>query len=173
MSAVPKERPVRTSSTAEVVSTDELTTRLGDPTLAVIDARPLHLFNGWRGDASRGGHIPGAVAFPAEWLAILDDEDVAEVLASKGVDRQRAIVLSGQDADDVAPLRDRLDELGYEDVRIHEGWPSWAARDDLPVERLPRYDRLVHVEWLADALGGGQPEAAPGDGFLLFHVNFG
>jgi thiosulfate/3-mercaptopyruvate sulfurtransferase len=150
-----------------------LARHLGDLTFTVVDTRPLHLFNGWRGDAPRGGHIPRAVAFPAEWLEILDDEDVTDVLASKGVGRDREVVLSGVDADDVVAFRRRLYELGYENVRSHEGWHSWAAREDLPVERLPNYERLVHVDWLREALAGGRPEAAPAEGFLLFHVNFG
>jgi len=54
---------------AEVISTAELRRRLADPTLTIVDVRPLAAYNGWRsnGDA-RGGHIPGAVAFPSAWL---------------------------------------------------------------------------------------------------------
>ena len=43
----------------------------------------------------------------------------------------------------------------------------------LPVERLPRFDALVHPAWLRALLDGGQPELAPRGATLLFHVNFG
>ena len=48
-----------------------------------------------------------------------------------------------------------------------------GRRRDLPIERLPNYDKLVHTEWLRELLDGGQPEAFDGGRFLLFHVNFG
>ena len=50
-----------------------LEAELGDPTLTVVDARPLSAYNGWRVDAeARGGHVPGAVAFPTAWLDSID-----------------------------------------------------------------------------------------------------
>ena len=51
--------------------------------------------------------------------------------------------------------------------------PAWAADPSLPLERLPNYDKLVHIAWLRDVLAGGRPEAPPNGDFLLFHVNFG
>ena len=71
-------------------------------------------------------------------------------------------------------MRTRLVELGQDRVRVYDaGWPEWSADETLPVERLPRYDRLVHTEWLRALLAGDTPEAAPTGDFLLFHVNFG
>ncbi len=154
------------------MTTGELRDRLDDPVLAIVDTRPLHAFNGWRVDgARRGGHIPGAIAFPSEWLGSLDDEDVREIVATKGLLPDRDLVLYG---DGARALLDRLAVLGYSGVRIYEdGWNTWAEEESLPVERLPRYERLVHVEWLRDVLAGGSPEAPPAERQLLFHVNFG
>ena len=61
-------------SEESVISTDELRRRLADPTLTIVDVRPLAAYNGWQleGEA-RGGHIPGAVAFPSAWLDSVDD----------------------------------------------------------------------------------------------------
>ena len=52
------------------ISIIDLRHRLADPNLIVVDARPTAAYNGWRlnGEA-RGGHVPGAVAFPISWLA--------------------------------------------------------------------------------------------------------
>ena len=151
--------------------TEELRGRLGGPALAIVDTRPLHLFNGWRVDgATRGGHIPGAVAFPGEWERLFDDADLGDVLVTKGVTTDREVVLYG---DDAPALAARLTALGYASVRTYEDWDAWLEDETLPLEQLPRYERLVHVDWLRAVLDDERPEAPPGDRVLLFHVNFG
>ena len=51
------------------ITTAELRDRLADPGLTVVDVRPIAAYNGWRlGAETRGGHIPGARAFPIAWL---------------------------------------------------------------------------------------------------------
>ena len=84
------------SRRAEAVSTEELRARLGEQGLCVVDARPLPAYNGWRveGDV-RGGHVPGAVAFPAHWLTRLDDAELKVMLESKGVASQHRRVYDG------------------------------------------------------------------------------
>jgi molybdopterin synthase sulfurtransferase len=151
--------------------TEELRGRLDGTALAIVDTRPLHLFNGWRSDgATRGGHIPGAVSFPGEWERILDDADLGDVLVTKGVTTDREVVLYG---DDTSALAARLTALGYPSVRTYEDWDAWLDDETLPLEQLPRYERLVHVDWLRAVLDDMRPEAPPGESFLLFHVNFG
>jgi molybdopterin synthase sulfurtransferase len=159
----------------EVVATDELRRRLTDPELTIVDVRPLSAYNGWRasGDA-RGGHIPGAVAFPSGWLSSIDDAEVERLLDSKDIVPGRDIILYGDRREDVLAVETRLAELGRAGVRRYEqGWAAWAADQALPVERLANYEKLVHPEWLRQLLVGERPEAAPPGRFLLFHVNFG
>jgi len=160
---------------AATISADELRSRLDDPGLTIVDVRALPAYNGWRaGGEARGGHIPGAVAFPRAWLSSVDDAEVERLLHSKDIVPNQEVVLYGNDADDVSAVRTRLTDLGHAGVRTYEqGWAEWAADDTLPVERLPNYDKLVHTEWLRQVLDGGRPEAAPAGPFLLFHVNFG
>ena len=72
---------------AATITPDELRARLADPTLTVIDVRPIAAYNGWRlHDERRGGHVPGARAFPAAWLASVDEPEIARLLAEKGED---------------------------------------------------------------------------------------
>ncbi len=156
------------------ISTAELSRRLTDPDLTVVDVRPLPAYNGWRlhGEA-RGGHVPGAVAFPSAWLRSVDDAEVERLLHEKDIVSRQEVVLYGE-PDDVSAVKSRLTALGHTGVRLYEaGWAEWSADEALPVERLPRYDRLVYTDWLAQLLAGGRPEAAPTGDYLLFHVNFG
>jgi len=158
-----------------MVSTADLGERLGAPGLVVVDVRSMAAYNGWRlrGEA-RGGHLPGAVAFPREWLSRFADAEVARVLREKRVASERTIVVYGDGVDDAGGLGSTLARLGYEDVRVYEaGFPAWAADESLPVERLPRYEKLVHPAWLRELTEGGRPDTCRGSDYLLFHVNFG
>ena len=157
------------------ITTDELRARLHDPNLTIIDVRPLAAYNGWRlHDEARGGHIPGAVAFPAAWLRTVDVPEIDRLFRSKGIEPGRSIVVYGAGPDEPVPVAARLLEAGVDDVRVYEaGWTAWAADERLPLERLPNYDKLVHIAWLQEVLAGGRPEAAPKGRHLLFHVNFG
>src|SRR6266516_2609441 len=157
------------------ISAAELRRRLTDADLTFVDVRALAAYNGWRSNgAARGGHIPGAVAFPSAWLTSVDDVEVVRLLHAKDIVTGREIVLYGEGPDDVAAVRGRLAKLGHTVVRIYDhGFGEWAADETLPVERLPNYDKLVHTDWLRRLLDGERPEAAPAGRFLLFHVNFG
>lgn len=149
--------------------------RAGEDGLTVLDARPLRFYNGWRaGEDARGGHVPGAVAFPAEWFASVDAPEVDRLLAEKGIGADREIVVYGLDEAATASVRDALTARGIGRVTTLEGgFTAWAADESLPVDRLPRYQQLVHVDWLRELLAGGTPEAAPAGRHLLLHVNFG
>jgi len=163
------------SQIAVPISTAELRDRLGDPDLTVVDVRPMAAYNGWRlrGEA-RGGHIPAAVAFPSAWLESVDEQEIQRLLKAKGITPDRDVVIYGNGAGDVAALATRLVDDGHERVRVYEpGWSEWAADEAVPLDRLPNYDKLVHVDWLRRLLDGESPEAAPAGRVLLFHVNFG
>ncbi|HEY7702504.1 MAG TPA: rhodanese-like domain-containing protein [Candidatus Limnocylindrales bacterium] len=162
-------RPTRT------VTIDGLRDRLEDPSLTILDVRPLAAYNGWRlGPEVRGGHIPGAAAFPADWLRTVDEPEIARLLAGKGVTSDRDIVVYGDGADDAQAVAERLADFGIDAVTILDaGFAAWAADPTLPIEKLARHERLVHIDWLQQVLAGERPEAAPTGDFLLFHVNFG
>jgi molybdopterin synthase sulfurtransferase len=157
------------------MSTEELHGRLPDPELTIVDVRALSAYNGWRSEGeARGGHIPGAVAFPRSWFDVVDDAELERLLDSNGILATRDVVLYGDRPEDVRAVQARLAELGRDRVRTYEhGWDVWAADESLPVERLANYDKLVHPDWLLQLLEGKRPEAAPANAFLLFHVNFG
>ena len=167
-------QPIQTA-TGPSISTQELAGLIGDDSVTVVDVRPLAAYNGWRfGQATRGGHIPGAVAFPIAWLESVDETEVRRLLTSKGAVDSPTVVAYGDRPEDAAALAGRLEQFGHGDVRVLDGgFAAWAADERLPVERLPNFDKLVHIDWLRRVLAGEQPEAAPAGPFLLLHVNFG
>ena len=164
----------RTSRPTETIDPVELAALLDDPQLTIVDVRPLAAYNGWRlRNEPRGGHVRGAVAFPIAWLDSVDGPEIDRLLTSKGVLAERQIVVYGDDADDAGRFASALAQRGIAARVLSPGFRAWAAGPDLPVEGLPRYDRLVHIDWLSEVLAGGRPESAPEGPFLLFHVNFG
>jgi molybdopterin synthase sulfurtransferase len=166
--------PTQTTEPA-TIAIDTLRARLGDPALTVIDVRPLAAYNGWRlGTEERGGHVPGATAFPLEWLRTVDEPEILKLLDRKGVTASREIVVYGSELDDAAVFVAKLASLGIDGARVLEGgFEAWSADPSTEVDRLVNYDKLVTIEWLRRQLAGEEPEAAPKGRFLLFHVNFG
>jgi thiosulfate/3-mercaptopyruvate sulfurtransferase len=164
-----------TNAPTATVTTDELRDRLGDPALTVVDVRPLAAYNGWRqDDDARGGHIPGAVALQLDWLGTVDEPEIARLLAGKGITSDRDVVIYGRGTEDATAFAAALPDFGVDGARVYaDGFGAWAADDALPIERLPQYQKLVHIDWLRQVLAGERPEAAPEGDFLLFHVNFG
>jgi thiosulfate/3-mercaptopyruvate sulfurtransferase len=157
------------------IETQELRRLFNRRDVTVVDVRPTAAYNGWRlSGEPRGGHIPGAVAFPARWVNGVESAEVRRLLTSKGVIGAPTVVVYGSDGTDAAALAVLLSQLGHGDVCVYErGFAAWAAGEALPIERLPRYDKLVHPEWVSQVLAGERPEASPDGRFLLFHVNFG
>jgi thiosulfate/3-mercaptopyruvate sulfurtransferase len=157
------------------ITTRELQARLDDPRLTIVDIRPLAAYNGWRlGGEARGGHIPGAVAFPAAWLRTVDEAEIGRLLDAKGITSDRDVVVVGTGPDDAADFATGLRARGIGAVHtLDAGALAWAADEALPLEGLPRYEALVHIPWLRDVLAGRRPEAPPNASFLLLHVNFG
>jgi molybdopterin synthase sulfurtransferase len=153
----------------------ELREGLEDSRRTVVDIRPLASYNGWRLDGEpRGGHIPGAVSFPATWLGTVDDAEIGRLLAEKRISPERDVVVYGDRSASAADFVAALARFGIDDARAYEdGLAAWAADPSLPLEQLPRYEALVHIPWLRAVLDGERPEAPPNDKFLLFHVNFG
>jgi thiosulfate/3-mercaptopyruvate sulfurtransferase len=157
------------------LTTTELQQRLHQPQLTIVDIRPLAAYNGWRlAGEPRGGHVPGAVAFPSAWLGTVDGPEIGRLLDAKGITADREILVVGAAAADAAEFAAALGARGIENVHLLDGGAAaWAADDALPLERLSRYEALVHIPWLRDVLDGRTPEAPPNPSFLLLHVNFG
>jgi thiosulfate/3-mercaptopyruvate sulfurtransferase len=166
-----------TTDSAKTASIADLASLLDAPDLTVVDVRPIAAYNGWRLHREpRGGHVPGAVALPLAWLDRVDEPEIRRLLADKAVAADRRVVVYGADIDtgDARRAASRLADLGVATpAALEGGFAAWAADDRLPVDRLRKHDRLVHIDWLRRVLVGEPAESAPTGRFLLFHVNFG
>ena len=151
--------------TEVTIQPDELTAQLGDPDLRILDARPLAAYNGWRlRGESRGGHVPGAGALPAEWLPRLDDDDLRALAAGHGLGAGTRTVLYGHDDADVEALAERLAGATASpgSSRLAAGFADWAADERLPTGAPAQ----LSPSWSTpngsrELLAGGRPEAAP------------
>lgn len=155
-----------------LISTEDLSKRLGTPGFLVLDIRGTAAYNGWRLEGEvRGGHIPGAVSLPAAWMSGASDTHTGELLKSKGIRPDRTIVVYGGDERDRAAMVQALRDMGCREVLTYEaGMAAWTADDALPVARLANYEKLVHPQWVYELLHGLHPATYPGRGFLLFEV---
>jgi thiosulfate/3-mercaptopyruvate sulfurtransferase len=111
--------------TDDVITTDEILERLGDPTLVLVDARPEDRYRGEAlGLDPVAGHIPGAVSLP---LA-RDTQVPAELLEAEEI---ACYCGSGVAASELVLA---LYRAGRHDARLYAGsWSEWS-RKGLPAE---------------------------------------
>lgn len=153
------------------LATRDLLDLLEDPAVQLVDVRPIDAYNGWRlrGEA-RGGHIAGARALPFKWSAYLD---WIEIVRSKGLRPERPVILYGYDEAETNAVAALFRSAGHDDVRVYHSFAGeWAARPELPMERLARYRHLVPAEWVDRLISHGDPPEYEGGGFVVCHAHY-
>ena len=126
-----------TTPTGETISIPvrELLARLGSDDLTVVDVRPIAAFNGWRlAGETRGGHIPGAVAFPSAWLDTVDEAEIERELRTKGITPDRDVVIYDDGVGEAARVAAKLVALGIT-ARHPRRWLACVGRHE---RRSPR-----------------------------------
>ncbi len=156
------------------ISNAQMQDFLQKPDSIIVDVRPSAAFNGWHlKNEPRGGHIPNAVSFPGTWFADLQKDQILELLTEKAVIPEKQVIVTAYDPTEARAVANYLDRLGFDNLFIDsEGMLAWAADASKPMDKLPRYRRLVHPDWLAELLNGGKPDTFENDRYVLAHVNF-
>lgn len=108
----------------ESIDTDKVKEALESEDWVVVDTRLNDAFNGWKLDGvSRGGHIEGATDFSANWLKVEDkkkEEILEEALDTKGITKEKNIVLYDANKSDARLVADYLGQKGYKNVFIYD-----------------------------------------------------
>jgi len=121
-----------------LISADELLTRLDDPSLRILDVRGAAEFAGTDVRSAMGGHVPGARHY--EWTRQFDadgrlhpDEHLRADLAELDVDPSHRVVVYCQSHQRSAVTWRVLTALGFDRVQGLDGaWSVWGNRPDLP-----------------------------------------
>jgi len=160
--------------TVENISTEELAQKLGDSNVIVVDTRSQAAYIGWQLEGEvRGGHIRGAIDFPMSWTSGVNEVDLREMMEAKGITQDKTVVVYGNNGEQSQEMAKLLRSLGYENVLNYEvGLIEWAKDENLPMDKLANYDKLVHPEWI-NALVQGENSEIEKDKFKIFEVAWG
>ncbi len=143
--------------------------RKGEP--CILDVRPVDAYNGWRlGGEVRGGHIPGARSLPAIWAKYID---WIEIVRNKQIWPDQHIVLYGYDMNQTDEVAARFKKAGYDNLSVYGKFKDeWVMNEDMPLERMPRYQHLVYPQWVHEAADGKIPPEHPGGKTVICHAHY-
>ena len=156
-----KENQKVADTEVKTIATKELQDKLSDDSWVVVDTRINDAFNGWKLDeVERGGHIKGAVDFSANWLTV-DSKDkektLDKALETKGIEKDKNIVLYDANGKDAKEVANYLSEKGYKNLYTYNV-ADWAKDESLPMESYENYEMIVPATIVNDILDGKKPE---------------
>lgn len=156
-----KENQKVVDTEVKTIAIKELQDKLSDDSWVVVDTRINDAFNGWKLDeVERGGHIKGAVDFSANWLTV-DSKDkektLDKALETKGIEKDKNIVLYDSNGKDAKEVANYLSEKGYKNLYTYNV-ADWAKDESLPMESYENYEMIVPATIVNDILDGKKPE---------------
>lgn len=143
------------------ITTEELSSKLQDSSWVIVDARDTNAFNGWALDGvKRGGHIESAVDFSANWLKVeKEDKDaiLQEALDTKGIAKEKNIVLYDANGTDASQVAEFLASKGYENLYVYD-INEWAKDESKNLVKFPGYQMIVPASVVKSLVDGDKPE---------------
>ena len=135
-----------------------------------VDVREEYQFIGWDSEEGPGGHIAGAMDFPASWLSLdVKPGTIDTELTRRGLKKEAKTVLYGNDSLE-SSIVDRYAELGFKDLAVLEGgYRAWTDAG-LPTERLKRYEILVYPRWVEELAAQKNPPTFKGGDFKIVEI---
>ncbi|MDF2536173.1 MAG: ynjE, partial [Bacillales bacterium] len=145
------------------ITTKEVKENLTKKDWIIVDARQNDAFNGWKLDGvQRGGHIEGAVDFAANWLSVdmkADEKEkkLSDTLKTKGIDKDKQIVLYDANGKDAAAVAAYLKGKGYKNLSLYDV-NEWAKDESLPMVQYKNYKEIVPAQVVKQLLDGKKVE---------------
>lgn len=150
-----------TNTSIKSLSTKEVQENLKDNSWIAVDTRLSDSYNGWiLYDEARGGHIPNAEDFSANWIKVdaKDKENkLDEALKTKGITTDKNIILYDANGEDSKVVTDYLSKKGYKNLYSYD-IKEWASDKDLPLEKYEDYSLIVPAKILKEVIDGNKPE---------------
>lgn len=155
---------------ARALSKREVEAAIADENWVVVDTRESDAFNGWALEGvRRGGHIPGAVDFPAAWL-LVDIENrtkrLNEVLQNKGITRDKHVLLYSVHERDRRDVASFLAQLGFQKRYVFD-LQDWIHGGGA-LRQYPDYQRLVPPSIVKRLVDGELPDTFAGASRVKF-----
>ena len=152
------------------ISTAQLALGIERDLFSVFDARPVDAYNGWtlKGE-KRGGHIRGARTLPLTWTA---QEQWEQIVEDKGARPDRPVVVYGY-GDDAGEVAERFEAAGYGQVNLYQHFvDEWAVDDSLPLDRMARFQTLVHPSWVRQLASSEEPAGFAAERWIICHSHY-
>lgn len=155
------------------ISTDDLVKNLDNPDYVIIDTRPDSLYFGFKDNqATRGGHIKGAMQFTTGWLDFIESNKFDGFVNKRGITKDKTLIFYDTNKDDLERVTAEFAAKGY-NVRAYSDYINYA-NSDYPLDKFPNYWMSVSPDWLNAALKGEKPESYTSDKKpLVFEVSWG
>ncbi len=149
------------NASIKALSTKEVQENLKDNSWIAVDTRLSDSYNGWiLYDEARGGHIPNAEDFSANWIKVdaKDKENkLDEALKTKGITKDKNIILYDANGEDSKVVANYLSKKGYKNLYSYD-IKEWASDKDLPLEKYEDYSLIVPAKILKEVINGDKPE---------------
>ncbi len=153
------------------VATKELSDRLRDQNLKIIDVRSVDAYNGWKvHQEPRGGHIRNAKSLPAKWINYID---WLEIVRNKEIVPDNSLILYGCHNEETEKVAHQFVKAGYQNVDVyHDFLGEWSANTELPMQHLARYRHLVSAGWLKNLISKGYVQEYGNQKYVLCHAHY-
>ncbi len=129
-------------STRSLTSQQFILEHMNDDNIVLLDSRSPEEFAGIKVFANHGGHIPGAVNL--DWmltmdqsnnLRLLDDKKLKELLESRGISKDKQVIVYCQTHHRSSHTYIILKHLGYTNIKGYPGaWSDWGNSESTPKE---------------------------------------
>lgn len=136
----------------------------------IIDIRHPDFYLGWDNPKGNGGHIKGAIDFPASWLEYeTNPEHIKIEFERRNIDLNKKTVL--YDDEKVSEEHQNVfAKLGFKDLHVLEGGFDQYIADGNEAEFLKGFERYVGTQWVQDVTEGKKPQGLTNDKVKIVEV---